>query len=340
MDVIISFFVSVVLFGTVISAGPPDFPANPLQQDQPSDTHEMANARIPWLEGSRIEQGWIALFDGTTLYGWRAESDANWKVVDGEIHVDRGPVGLLRTTSQFDNFELSLEFKAARTTNSGVFIRTSPQPQNPGPGGDCYEINIAAPDVSPFSTGAIVARAKTELSVSADQWHRMNIVANGPRIEVSIDGQTSVRYVDDSYLGRGYIGLQNNSGMVRFRNIALRPLNLPDLFNGRDLDGWNQDNRLDSRVEVTADGEMRIRSGRGQIETRESFGDFIFSTQRADAGRRIEFGGLFPLYSPGGDEWLRKPDSEPVSGQRSNAAGGLRHRRYLSPQKRPRCRGR
>ena len=101
-------------------------------------------------------EGWIALFDGETLFGWQPTSDANWRVEDGEIRVDAGKEGWLMTTSEFADYELHVEFKAPPTTNSGVFLRTPLEPKDPTK--DCYEVNIAPSD-NPFPTGSLVGSA-------------------------------------------------------------------------------------------------------------------------------------------------------------------------------------
>ena len=100
---------------------------------------------------------WIDLFDGSTLFGWHATSDADWSVQDGAITVTGGEPGFLMTNAQFGDFELELEFAAPAETNSGVFVRSAAEPQDPA--ADCLEINIA-PVSHPFPTGSIVARQR------------------------------------------------------------------------------------------------------------------------------------------------------------------------------------
>src|SRR5690606_17168370 len=58
------------------------------------------------LTDEEIANGWILLFDGETLFGWAATSQADWKAADGMISVTSGEPGFLRTTSQFGDFEL------------------------------------------------------------------------------------------------------------------------------------------------------------------------------------------------------------------------------------------
>lgn len=246
------------------------------------------------LSGAQVAEGWIALFDGNSLFGWRAETDANWRVEAGEIRVETGPVGLLRTTSQFDDFHLYLEFQADRETNSGVFIRTAPRPTNPA--GDCYEINIASSD-NPFPTGSLVARSKTEKNLALDDgFNRMRIIANGDSIQVKINGELVNEYRDPRPLGRGYIGLQLNSGAVRFRNVRLLPLNSKAVFDGSDLMAWKQYSKLDGKFTID-DGDLWVQGGPGQIETHELYADFVLQLKCKTKGQQNS--GVFFRCVPG-----------------------------------------
>ena len=46
----------------------------------------------PRLSDEEWAAGWISLFDGRTLFGWQPQTEANWRVEDGAIVVDRGEV--------------------------------------------------------------------------------------------------------------------------------------------------------------------------------------------------------------------------------------------------------
>jgi len=228
------------------------------------------------LSTDQIQDGWISLFDGDSLFGWKAVSQADWKVVDGEIRVSQGERGLLRTTTQFDDFEMTLEFKTDHRTNSGIFLRTSPSPKNVI--SDCFELNIANPLDHEFSTGALAGRAKCDLEIDTQAWNHFRILADGSKIKVWLNDQKAVEYDDPEKLGSGYIGLQFNSGRAAFRNIALKPINTTALLDGVSLNGWNTDQKLESEFKITEAGELQILNGRGQLESEKQFGDFVFST--------------------------------------------------------------
>lgn len=170
---------------------------------------------------ARADDGeWTTLFDGKTLTGWTA-SAANWRVEDGAIVVDEGEVGLLVHEGVYEDYELDLEFKAAKGTNSGVFLRTKEKPANLTT--DCYELNIAPPD-NPFPTGSLVTRRKVEGAGETDDWRRFEVRVEGGRVTVKLDGKEVVDLEADPVAEGTGIGLQKNSGRVAFRNIRVRKL--------------------------------------------------------------------------------------------------------------------
>ena len=249
----------------------------------PQEIHgiEPNRAPTPGLSTEDIESGWLSLFDGESLFGWRVESEANWEIDRGIIRVSSGEPGLLRTTTQFDHFDLRLEFRAPANTNSGVFIHTSPNPSDPTV--DCYEVNIARADISPFPTGSIVGRHRaSNFDLNTEQWSLMRIVAEEARIRCWVNGELVSDYRDERAqgpLGKGYIGLQFNAGRVEFRNLRLLPLSLQPIPLSKDLAAWNTDLTMESEFSVTDQGELQIRGGRGQLESNGLYADFIFSMQ-------------------------------------------------------------
>ncbi len=243
------------------------------------------------LTATELADGWLLLFDGETLFGWKASSEVDWRVADGTIQAVQGDVGLLHTTTQFSDFELRCDFKAGPDTNSGIFLRTSPKP--PGPTSGCYELNIASSTQSPFPTGSLVGRKQGKVSLADNRWHTYHIVATGGNFLVRLDGKPVLDWKDLQPLGRGYIGLQYNEGSVAFRNIKLRPLGLAPLFNGKDLTGWRTFPGKESRFLVNPAGDLQILSGPGQLETEATFGDFVLQTEVFVDGDALNSGIFF-----------------------------------------------
>lgn len=243
---------------------------------------------------------WIHLFNDRDLFGWQPVTEANWKAVDGTIHVDSGEPGLLRTTSQFSDFELELEFQADRETNSGVFVLTSPKPKHPAE--DCYEINLIRPERHEYATGSLVARVAGTADAHPDgtSWHRLRIVSDAGRLQTWVNDKPVVDYRDPTPLGRGYIALQYNGGRVAFRNIRLRPLGLKELLpiqtpgNTGPLEAWETAQVHPALLGWdSADGCLQLRGGPGQLETRETLADFVLQTRCRTDARNTNSGVLF-----------------------------------------------
>ena len=163
---------------------------------------------------------WVVLFDGKTLDGWKPTSDANWRVEQGTIVVDSGNGGFLLHEDSYKNYELTVEFKAAKGANSGVFLSTKVRPKKLTQ--DCYELNIAPPD-NPFPTGSLVARKKFEGAGESDEWRRFDVRVENGRVQVSLEGESIIDYKSVAASG-SFIGLQKNSGRVGFREIKVRRL--------------------------------------------------------------------------------------------------------------------
>lgn len=242
------------------------------------------------LTTEELAEGWILLFDGETLFGWRAVSDANWSVADGAITASEGSPGLLRTTSQFSDFALSIDFRVDKDSKSGLFLRTSPKPTNPKT--QACVVALGAGDAA-APPGSLVERKKAELSAAQEGWQTLLVTADGGEITVRLDGTEVLKYTDSDPLGRGYIGLEFAGDPVAFRNIKLRPLRTQSLFSGKDLAGWVTYPDLASLVTVTDQGEMRIQNGKGQIETEGKYADFILQIEAFVNGENLNSGVFF-----------------------------------------------
>jgi hypothetical protein len=253
--------------------------------------HAADDAKPNTLTKAELAEGWVLLFDGESLYGWEPASKADWKVADGVISVGAGEKGLLCTTSEFADYAFKADFRAPATTNSGIFLHTPTTPMNPAE--DCYELNIATPQVSPFPTGSFVQRKKSTTETFDGNWHTFEVTADGPRWVVKLDGKQVLDYVDQKPLPRGPIGLQFNIGKVEFRNVKLKPLNLKSIFNGKDLAGWHSVEPNKSTFSVTPQGELNVKNGRGALESKDSYGDFVLQLECFSNGKHLNSGIFF-----------------------------------------------
>lgn len=245
-----------------------------------------------WLTREELEAGWVRLFDGQTLFGWKANSDLNWTVTDGVISADEGKPGLLCTTSRFADYELRCDYKLAAGGNSGIFLRTPQKPADPAV--DCYELNMC--DTHPaFGTGSLVKRAKTEMAVTGDgEWHSFHVRVAGPQVTVQFDGKVVLDYTDttEKPLTTGHIGLQMNGGKIEFRNVYLKPLGTRPIFDGESLSGWREVPGSKSQFTVK-DQTIHVKDGRGFLETELTAGNFVLQFEATTNGDKLNSGIFF-----------------------------------------------
>jgi len=216
-------------------------------------------------------------------------------VVDGAITATEGDQGLLCTTSQFGNYVLRVDFRAAKGCNSGVFLRTSPNPPNVTT--RAYELNIAPPD-NRFPTGSLVERQRVEGIPESVEWRTFEVTADGARLVVKLDGRQILDFTDPKPIGRGYVGLQFRSGKIEFRNVKLRPLATKPIFNGKDLTGWKTYSaqtypEMKSVFSVTPEGWLNVRNGPGQLESEGQYANLTLQLEVFGNGDKLNSGVFF-----------------------------------------------
>lgn len=171
--------------------------------------------------------GWNRLYDqGSNLNDWTLVGDANWRIQDHAIQADflRGKVpSYLVSKAVYSDYEIRAEFWVDSQTNSGIFIRC----QDPTKIGadNCYEVNIwdTRPDPS-YGTGAIVDVAKVSpMPRAGGQWNVMEITAQGDLLKVKLNGVETANVRNGKH-AKGHIALQYGSGVVKFRQVLIKPL--------------------------------------------------------------------------------------------------------------------
>jgi hypothetical protein len=170
------------------------------------------------------DDGWVSLLDGTSLTFWDIVGDANWRMEDGSAVADASSAASFLVSKQtYPDFELELEFWVDTEANSGIFLRC----QDAAAPSDttCYEVNIFDTRADQtYRTGSIVNVAEPDQFVyTGGQWNRFEITAAGDHLQVVLNGRPMVD-VEDSKFADGPIALQYGKGIVKFRNVKLKPL--------------------------------------------------------------------------------------------------------------------
>ena len=240
------------------------------------------------------EDGWVSIFNGKDLSGWKAsENKGVFSVKDGllVVHGKRshlfytGPVG----GADFTNFEWKADVKTFPKANSGMYIHTEYQESGwPNKG---YEIQVNTSHSDRKKTGGLYGIVDVlDNAPSTDgKWFTQHIIVKDKRIIIKVDGKVTVDYTEPEgktggrKLTSGTVAIQGHDpgSIIHYKNIMIKPMDCcgcekVDLFNGKNLDGWTQKNGT-AKYEVK-DGTIVGTTVKGSpnsfLCTEKLYGDF------------------------------------------------------------------
>ena len=178
------------------------------------------------FSSAQSDKGWITLLEGDKgLENWNRVGTANWGAVGGVVQAtasDKG-AGYLVSKKAYQDFVLKIEFWVTDDANSGIFIRCADPQQISSK--SCYEVNIYDQRPEPeYGTGAIVDIAKVSpMPKAGGKWNTYEITAKGTSLHVKLNDVVTAE-AQDSKLAGGPFALQWGKGVVKFRNVQIKPL--------------------------------------------------------------------------------------------------------------------
>jgi len=194
--------------------------------------------------------GWIQLFNGKDLTGWKHVGPGEMLVENGLMRTHGGMGLLYWTTGPLGNCVIRVVFKMRdENDNSGVFIRIPIEPREPWmPVHYGYEVQIDNhPETSGEDeyhvTGTLYSLTKplAKPGKPGPQWNTMEITLDGLRTIVTLNGVKVTDFKEGDPAPErkfsfepqrglrpalGYFGLQNHSDndIVFFKEVAIKPL--------------------------------------------------------------------------------------------------------------------
>ena len=195
----------------------------------------LAGAALLLSVSAQTEKGFVSLFDGKTLDGWKvAEDKGAFKVEDGAIVVngDRSHafyVGKVND-AKFENFELRLDVMTKPNSNGGVFISTVYQEEGwPSAG---YEVQVNNTQSDWRKSGGLYAVVDNKEPFKDNEWMKYVIRVDKGVINVSVNGKDLVKdYKAEEgksklTKGGGTIALQahDKGSTTLYKNIRIKEL--------------------------------------------------------------------------------------------------------------------
>ena len=224
---------------------PPQWDSNPnditfegrLEGDRLTGSMTMGDGqKLPW-SGTRApslrrggKPAWgapVPLFNGKSLDGWQpvGRRDSQWSVVGGIMQNAKSGANLV-TVEKFDDFKLHLEFRVAKGSNSGVYLRGR------------YELQIddaAGLDPSSHHLGGLYGfiAPSENAAKAAGEWQSMDVTLVGRMLTLDLNGTSVIcnreipgitgGAIDSAEATPGPLLLQGDHGPVDYRNIVITP---------------------------------------------------------------------------------------------------------------------
>ncbi len=179
----------------------------------------------------------IRLFNGENLDGWTLSSDRlkdTWSVKDGVIDDKGRPAGYIRTTADYTNYVLRVQFRHLEKGNSGVLLRmVGPDKVWPrsieaqgqyGSVGDFWNIdNFPMKAAKDRTSGRHTTKMHESNEKPLGEWNQYEITFDGSDLEVKVNGLVQ-NTATECWETPGKICLQAEGAHLQFRNIVLIPI--------------------------------------------------------------------------------------------------------------------
>jgi len=188
------------------------------------------------------EKGFVSLFDGKSLNGWRVNSENPKSIIvkDGNIVID-GPRAHLFYAGDvekhnFKNFVLRAQVKTFPKANSGIYFHTKYQDSGWPDAGFEAQVNNTHGD--PKKTGGLYAVKDVNPAPAKDgEWFDYEIRVKDKKVTIKINGKVTSSWTEvpnaphlksmpGRKLGSGTFALQAHDpkSVIHYRNIRVKPL--------------------------------------------------------------------------------------------------------------------
>lgn len=179
------------------------------------------------------EAGFVSLFDGKSLAGWKpGEDPQSFSVEDGAIKASGKRSHLFYegavNGAKFKEFELRLEVMTRPNSNGGLFFHTVFQDVG-WPSG--YEVQVNNTQKDPIKSGSLYKVVDNLVPFADDQWMKYVITVKNGKVTVVVNDKELVNYQTEPATSKllpegGAIAIQSHDpgSTTLYKNIRIQVL--------------------------------------------------------------------------------------------------------------------
>jgi HEAT repeat protein len=198
------------------------------------------------LSDEEKKEGYKVLFDGTNMSEWTGNT-IDYTLQDGVIALipGKGSGGNLYSKGEYANFVLRFDFQLAPAANNGLGIRTPKEGDAAYAGMELQILDNEHPDYKNLNVyqyhGSVygILPAKRGFLKPAGEWNTQEVIADGDRIKVTLNGEVILdgnireatkngtpdkREHSGLFNKKGHIGFLGHGSAVKFRDIRIKEL--------------------------------------------------------------------------------------------------------------------
>lgn len=189
------------------------------------------------LRNYTAANGFIELFDGKTMEGWKSNSDS-WKLQDGTLCSEGTPGNLFYSGNvsegTFENYILHIEAKALPGSMGGILLNTRYAESGETTRGYKVQINNSqaksGAEYEHRKTGSLYnVRNVYKQLVGDNEWFNLDITVRENHVAIEVNGLKVVDYrepISAALFEPGTFALQSlgADNRIHFRRVAVKPL--------------------------------------------------------------------------------------------------------------------
>ena len=185
------------------------------------------------ISAAEPEAGFVSLFDGKTLDGWKVNiTPEAFSIEDGAIKANGDCSHLFYegkvNGAKFNDFELRMDVMTRKNSNGGVFIHTAFQPKG-WPSGYEIQVNNTQKDVQ--KSGGVYNTVKNLVPFEDDTWMKYVIIVKEGVVKVTVNDKELVNHkpeaADTKLLPEGgtfAIQAHDKGSTTLYKNIRVQVL--------------------------------------------------------------------------------------------------------------------